>query len=124
MKQIRRSDKRDAILEALRSNKSHPSAETLYESLRTTIPNLSLGTVYRNLAKFKDDGIIVSVSTVNGQERYDADISQHDHFICDRCGMVIDVPERSGCERDAPSGFTITRVETIYRGICSDCVDS
>ncbi|MDR3150006.1 MAG: transcriptional repressor [Oscillospiraceae bacterium] len=124
MKQVRHSDKRDAILTALRNTKEHPSAETLYESLKKTIPDLSLGTVYRNLSKFKEDGAIIAVSTVNGQERYDADISRHDHFICGGCGAVIDVQENSVCENNVPDGFKVTRIETVYRGLCSNCVDN
>ena len=80
------SKKREAILEALRSAKDHPSAEMLYSRLKSVYPDLSLGTVYRNLAFFINDGEITSVGTVAGQERYDADTSPHAHFICRRCG--------------------------------------
>jgi Fur family peroxide stress response transcriptional regulator len=85
------SVKRDAVLEKLRSTKSHPSALWIYEELRKEIPDISLGTVYRNLSVFKDEGLIISVGVVNGQERFDAATFEHTHFICLDCGDVIDV---------------------------------
>ena len=66
------SKKRQAILDALRNTTEHPSAEMLYARLKPEYPDLSLGTVYRNLAMFIRDGAVISVGTVSGQERYDA----------------------------------------------------
>ena len=65
------SRKRDAILECLRCTTSHPTAEWVYTQLKPTIPDLSLATVYRNLAMFKDEGTIDSVGVYNGLERFD-----------------------------------------------------
>ncbi|MGE4277314.1 MAG: transcriptional repressor, partial [Lawsonibacter sp.] len=58
---IRHSKKREAILSAIRSTKSHPSAEWVYQTLKPTHPDLSLGTVYRNLLFFQEHGDIQSV---------------------------------------------------------------
>lgn len=85
------SRKRDAILQCLRNTTCHPTAEWVYNRLKLEIPDLSLGTVYRNLAAFKQDGVIDSVGTVGGLERFDARTDPHCHFICSRCGNVIDV---------------------------------
>lgn len=85
------SRKRQAVLDKIRSTTTHPSAVWVYEELRKDIPDISLGTVYRNLSVFKDDGLLVSVGVVNGQERFDADISEHTHFVCLNCNDVIDV---------------------------------
>ena len=76
------SRKRDAILAKLCQTTAHPSAVWIFEELRKDIPDLSLGTVYRNLSVFKEEGLVVSVGTVNGQERYDANTAEHTHFIC------------------------------------------
>ena len=65
------SRKRDAILECLRCTTSHPTAEWVYTQLKPPIPDLSLATVYRNLAMFKDEGTIDSVGVYNGLERFD-----------------------------------------------------
>ena len=85
------SRKRDALLQKLRSTDCHPSAIWIYEQVRKEIPDLSLGTVYRNLSVFKDEGLIVTVGTVKGQERYDGNTREHTHFICMDCGDIIDV---------------------------------
>ena len=118
------SKKREAILEALRCAKDHPSAEMLYSRLKGTYPDLSLGTVYRNLAFFINDGEITSVGAVAGQERYDADTSPHAHFICEQCGAVldVDVPQddlRSDLE--TRYGVRVRRSELLFRGVCSAC---
>ncbi len=84
------SRKRDAILNCLRSTTCHPTAEWVYSQLKPAIPDLSLGTVYRNLAAFKRDGVIDSVGTVAGLERFDARTDPHSHFICSCCGSVTD----------------------------------
>ena len=69
---IRHSKKREAILAALRGTTRHPSAEWLYRQLKPQHPDLSLGTVYRNLAFFQERGLVQSVGVVQGQERFDA----------------------------------------------------
>lgn len=85
------SRKRDAILDCLRNTTCHPTAEWVYSQLKPRIPDLSLGTVYRNLAAFKRDGVIDSVGTIGGLEHFDARTDPHSHFICSRCGSVVDV---------------------------------
>ena len=85
------SRKRDAILECLRCTTSHPTAEWVYTQLKPTIPDLSLATVYRNLAMFKDEGMIDSVGVYNGLERFDFRTDPHAHFICRICGAVSDI---------------------------------
>ena len=78
----RYSKKREAILTAIRSSDAHPSAEWIYHTLKSTHPDLSLGTVYRNLLFFQQNGTIQSVGVVNGQERFDAVTAPHSHFVC------------------------------------------
>ena len=63
--------KRNAILAGLRQSKAHPSAEELFTALKSQIPDLSMGTVYRNLNLFKQQGLAISVATVSGVERFD-----------------------------------------------------
>ena len=87
----RYSKKREAILTAIRSSDAHPSAEWIYHTLKSTHPDLSLGTVYRNLLFFQQNGTIQSVGVVNGQERFDAVTAPHSHFVCTSCGAVIDL---------------------------------
>ncbi len=120
------SKKREAILGALCAAKDHPSAEMLYSRLKPQYPDLSLGTIYRNLAVFLGDGDIISVGTVAGQERYDADTSPHAHFICRRCGRVLDVElpaleDMDGAVERATGG-RVAGHSLSFRGECAECL--
>lgn len=86
------SVKREAIYQILASTKIHPTAEWVYEQLKPKISDLSLGTVYRNIAVLREMGIVKSVGVVDSQERFDANMSQHSHFVCKNCFKVIDIP--------------------------------
>lgn len=121
------SRKRQALLDALCATKEHPSAEMLYNTLKPDIPELSLGTVYRNLSLLVEDGTIITVGKVDGQERYDATTLPHAHFICRRCRRVIDldlpdmvssmyeeIERGTGCRAN---GFSLT-----LNGLCNACV--
>ncbi len=87
------SRKREAIYSYLASVKTHPSAETVYEALKGQYPDLSLGTVYRNLAMFKNSGMIASVGVINGEERFDFNTKPHAHFVCKNCKCVLDLDD-------------------------------
>ena len=88
---VRRSRKRDAILDLMRSTTCHPSADWVYQRMREQFPDVSLGTVYRNLIFFQQHGDIQSVGVVKGQERFDAVTTPHSHFVCNCCGSVLDL---------------------------------
>jgi Fur family peroxide stress response transcriptional regulator len=85
------SKKRQALLDAICNSHEHPTAEMLYSALKPMIPELSLGTVYRNLGVLVQEGQIISVGHINGQERYDAVTHAHPHFVCKSCGSVTDL---------------------------------
>lgn len=120
------SKKRDAIYEALCATKAHPTAEMLHSSLKARIPNLSLGTVYRSLALFVDEGKAISVGNVDGNQRYDAVTCPHPHFICKSCGRVLDFPLPEGFENlyqdfKGSCGCRIESWSLDFTGICSAC---
>ena len=122
----RYSYKREAILECVRAAKTHPSAEWVYTQLKSRIPDLSLGTVYRNLNLFKRQGQIVSVGVVDGLERFDGDLTPHPHFICQVCGAVSDLktvtlPETLLPAAARETGARITGCTCNLRGICKTC---
>lgn len=85
------SAKREAIYNIICSTKIHPDADWIYNEVRKDFPSISLGTVYRNLITLRNDGKIKSLGVIKGCERFDADLHQHSHFICNKCGRVIDV---------------------------------
>lgn len=128
METIRKySKKRQAILEALRETRTHPTAEWLYARLKPEYPDLSMGTVYRNLSLFKAEGTITSVGVVNGQERFDADTSPHAHFICSTCGrvedMVLPQPDAEHfAQLCADGGRQMEGYSLTVTGKCSSCV--
>ena len=127
MNNVRQSKKRDAMLALLRRTDCHPSADWVYQRMRCEYPGLSLGTVYRNLNHLCARGLIRRVGAVNGQERYDGMTQPHSHFICNRCGAIIDLPEQSPGQvwLDAAGvqyGFQAEGCEFIVRGTCRDCL--
>ena len=120
------SKKRDAILECLQERSDHPSADQIFRSLKAQRPELSLGTVYRNLGILVQDGVISSAGQVNGQERYEARTDPHPHFMCRRCNRLTDL-DLPDLEKDVydkirknmgyiPESHTLTII-----GICSEC---
>ena len=126
--QRKNSRKRQAILDLLCADRGHPTAEDIYSRLKPEFPELSLGTVYRNLAVLAADGEIVSVGKVEGQERYDANLTPHPHFICRRCWRVIDLtlPDRVTelyAAVEAGSGCTVEGYSLSFSGLCADCRD-
>ena len=99
-----------------------PSVEEIYRRLKPDYPDLSLGTVYRNLALFREEGKAMSVATVAGQERLDGRTHPHAHFVCEKCGRVDDVnaalPETlvTGEMPGEVKSWTLT-----FYGICRCC---
>lgn len=118
--------KRNAILSCLQGTTLHPSAEMVHEMLHKEHPDISLATVYRNLARFKSQGLITSVATVRGVERFDANTDPHVHFICTGCDAVIDlpqiqVPQSLGCEAEKCGGCRVDGCQLTFNGLCSSC---
>lgn len=119
--------KRAAILAYLKESKAHPSAETIYADLKSEIPDLSLGTVYRNLNIFKQQGQVISLGTVAGVERFDGHTQPHVHFICQECADVTDLPEMTIPTHltDTAAKFTngcIQDCQLTFSGTCQYCL--
>jgi Fur family ferric uptake transcriptional regulator/Fur family peroxide stress response transcriptional regulator len=121
----RRSRQREVVLEVLRSTDSHPTADWIYEQVRERIPNISLGTVYRNLRVLKDEGEILELDYGATFSRFDARTTQHYHFRCENCGRVfdIDLPEGNGLDGEVAqtTGFTVNRHRLEFYGKCNAC---
>ena len=118
--------KRNAILACLQMANTHPSAEMVYEMLQKEHPDISLATVYRNLARFKSQGLVNSVATVHGVERFDATTNPHVHFICTGCDEIVDlpqmeIPESLSAEAEASSGCRVQDCRLTFTGLCEKC---
>ena len=107
------SRKREAILSAICSTDIHPTADWIYQKL----------------TPFKEDGLIISVGVVEGQERLDGTTAPHAHFICSKCGCVLDVED---VEQDAQLDFDVSKRircqidshDLVFHGICEECLNS
>ncbi len=117
------SKQREAILTALRSTDSHPTASWIYSEVRKSLPNISLGTVYRNLSALSEAGEILSINVGDGFEHFDGDISPHLHLHCRNCNSITDVrllddPFTAAIENH---GFIPESKVYVVYGICSNC---
>lgn len=117
------SRQREVILKVLRQSKSHPTAKQVFEEVRQEIPNISLGTVYRNLAELSAESTVLNLKVGDGVDRYDGDTLPHIHLYCNRCGRIIDLPltENPALKLAAESGFTPESLSCVIGGICADC---
>ena len=121
--------KRDAILDYLTQSKAHPSAETIYTDLKPQISDLAIGTVYRNLTLFRQQGLISSIATVSGVERFDANTKPHVHFICSDCDAVIDldemqIPASLQAAATECCGGRADTCQLSFTGLCRNCYQS
>ena len=126
------SKKRDAVLQAILSTKTHPSASWVYKQLKPHIPGLSLGTVYRNISVLREEGTVISVGVVDGEERFDGRMAPHPHFICEKCGCVKDLTKSDELSIDSMvsmisievPGIIIDTRKTVFYGLCKTCTES
>lgn len=130
MATIKYSRQREAIKEFLMTRKDHPTAETVYFNVRKIYPNISLGTVYRNLTLLSEMGEIQKLHLKDGIDHFDADTSPHNHFLCTKCGAVLDIDYSAGEDPDmdqkANACFDgiVTGHITYFQGICPACRDN
>lgn len=121
----RRSRQRDTILKVVMNTKTHPRADWVYEQVRKEIPNISLGTVYRNLKSLAEDGEIYQLELAGSTSRFDGNMDNHYHFRCKKCGDMYDLDEpvdRSIEKRIAQkTGFKITQQRLELLGLCTKC---
>lgn len=118
------SGKRIAILNSIKNSSEHPSAAQIYSELKADYPSMSIATVYRNLALFKEQGLVNCAAVVDGEERIDGVTSPHAHFVCQNCKRVIDVCSESFAgvlSELTDGGFCVESVGLTFYGLCSSC---
>jgi Fur family transcriptional regulator, peroxide stress response regulator len=123
---MRRGTKqKEAILKILRDSKSHPTVDQIYDGVRKLIPNISKGTVYRNLSILEEDGSVTELNLDGTLSRYEVKQKDHFHFRCEKCGRVIDLflSLNPDLDREAEklSGAKISYHQLEFRGQCKEC---
>ncbi len=88
---MRLTHQRLEVVRQIASTDEHPDVETIYCGVKARVPTISLDTVYRTLGALADLGLIARVTATAGPARYDANVTQHHHFVCTRCGLVRDI---------------------------------
>ena len=126
MKTLKYSRQRESIKEFLYGRRDHPTADTVYMNIREIYPNISLGTVYRNLSLLASLGEIQRITCEDGADRFDATTDPHYHVVCRQCGRVDDLPMKweAGLEERASDfyGGQIEGHTTCFYGTCADCL--
>jgi Fur family transcriptional regulator, peroxide stress response regulator len=121
----RKSVQRDAILRIVKNATSHPGAVWVYDQVRKEIPNISMGTVYRNLKLLAQAGQIRELDIPGNASRFDGSTSKHQHLICEKCGCISDLDEAIDLKVEArifqKTGFQVKRKYLKFIGLCSDC---
>ena len=116
-----KSKQRDAILSCIQGTVCHPTAQWVFEQLKPRMPELSLGTVYRNLSILREDGQIQSVGFNGGMEHFDGDLHPHAHFFCTVCGRVSDLMEIEIPPAPKVAEGDIEAVSLCFHGQCHFC---
>lgn len=121
----RQTRQRQLILETLHGLKTHPTADEVYHLVRQQMPNVSLGTVYRNLERLSADGLVRKIHGEGGSRRFDGDMSPHHHARCRSCGRLVDLPARLPLPElgDLPGleGFQVQGFRLELVGLCPRC---
>lgn len=125
MPALKFSRQRESIKEYLMHTKDHPTADSVYMHVREQYPNISLGTVYRNLNLLVDQGEATKVECGDGYDHFDATCTPHYHFICRECKRVmdLDLPNIDLINTLAQSNFpgVVENHSVYFTGLCPDC---
>ena len=127
LKKSKTSRQRDLIFYVIRSTHCHPTADWIFDKARKEMPNISLGTVYRNLNFLRDEGQIQELCFGKGVSRYDGDLRSHYHVRCIECGRVEDVPYIaplvSSLQVEELTGYRIHTHRLEFSGLCPECLN-
>ena len=127
--QYRMTRQRRIIIDELREMKSHPTADQIYDAVRSILPHISLGTVYRNLEILIEMGFIKKLELGGRQKRFDGDCHNHYHICCVRCDRIDDITEEDITDienipiniRYTIQGYKVIGFCIYVIGICEEC---
>ena len=123
---LKYSKQRESIKKYLSSTYDHPTADTVYINVKKELPNISLGTVYRNLNLLADMGEILKINVAEHGQRFDGHTAPHNHFVCTKCGCVYDVApiliDNVHCLNNDLFLGEIESHSTLFLGKCEKCI--
>ena len=119
---MRSSKQRDAVLQVVKDACDHPTADVIYQRVKLQIPNISLGTVYRNLGQLTEEGLITVVESSDTKVHYEGNLTDHIHFLCKGCHEITDI----FCTPQVPPelknmNLQVESQKTVYYGVCNTC---
>lgn len=127
MKTLKYSRQRESIKACLMSRHDHPTADALYASIREEYPNISLGTVYRNLNLLVETGEIQRLTCGDGADHYDGVTAPHYHFMCRECKQVYDIPmdtvDALNCAAQEHAPGIVDGHSVLFYGRCRCCLE-
>jgi Fe2+ or Zn2+ uptake regulation protein len=119
---------RQCIFRMLQGDVAHPSAESVYEAVRTEMETISLKTVYQTLNELAELGEIAALDVGTGTVRFDPNVeTPHHHLVCRSCGKVRDLNVAFTdltVPRGQEQGYEVRSAEVVFRGLCQECRDS
>ena len=116
---MRNTKQRECIFNIINNSYNHLNAYEVYDIAKKVIPNISLGTVYRNLGGLENDNLIISLM-VNGVKHYDK-VIPHYHFICKKCSKIVDVFDVKFPKIEKIENNIVSDYEIVFKGICEEC---
>lgn len=123
----RNSRQRMLVYDAVKASHEHPNAEEVYQVVKQRLPDISLGTVYRNLNQLAQQGELLKICLPGASDRFDARTDAHHHLLCDRCGRLYDIElgDLGGLEARIRgiTDFTVTGYQVYITGICQNCAE-
>ncbi len=127
MNNLKYSRQRESIKKFLAERTDHPTADTVYMNIKEQFPNISLGTVYRNLSLLAEIGEIRKINTGDSADRFDGNVKPHYHFICKKCNQVMDLKMEDLNQIDQIANESFEgKIEghfTYFYGICPSCLE-
>lgn len=121
---MKHTKQKQIILDAVNDLKYHPTADEIYLHLKKDYPRLSLATVYRNLNTYAEEGKVRKVSIPGDSERFDFELSNHEHFYCEMCNKLHDVQLNLDDVMHKISPFKVSMYKLVIYGTCDNCVNT
>lgn len=123
---MRYSKQSEEVLNTVLNSNNHPDAKEIYELVKLKIPNVGLGTVYRNLNTLAKEGLIRKIELDDGNDRFDKTLCLHNHLKCTTCGKAIDITPKLNSKKikeiKRKTGFKITDSSFNISGVCNNCL--